>query len=119
MKKPPCGGFIGLQNLYRRFESGQGLYFFKEAMNPPKLEIYTTQTCPYCTGAKQLLTQRGIEYIEHPVDNNPAARAAMAELVGGKTSVPQIFIQGKSIGGYTELRALDSQGKLMGLLEEA
>ncbi|HLK85994.1 MAG TPA: glutaredoxin 3 [Candidatus Binataceae bacterium] len=88
-------------------------------MAKAKVEVYTTSYCPYCTRAKSLLKSKGIEFEEIDVTNDPAARARMIELSGGRRTVPEIFINGRIIGGYDELRALESRGALDPLLGEA
>jgi glutaredoxin 3 len=80
-----------------------------------KIEIYTTAWCGYCERAKALLKQRGIPYEEIRVDEQPDFRARLEELTGGWT-VPQIVIDDRPIGGYTELWALDKSGQLQDLL---
>lgn len=75
-------------------------------MNPSKkVVIYTTPTCPYCIRAKELLRNKNIEYKEVDLSNNPSLRKQLIEKTGQKT-VPQIFINDKFIGGYTELSKL-------------
>ena len=73
--------------------------------------MYSTTWCGYCIRAKVLLEQRGLEYEEILMDDDPDFRQRMLELTG-RWTVPQIFIDGKSIGGYTELWCLDRDGKL-------
>lgn len=75
------------------------------------VEIYTTQTCPYCISAKALLKKKGVAYTEIDVGANPALRVAMTERAG-RRSVPQIFIGGVHVGGCDDLHALDHAGKL-------
>lgn len=75
------------------------------------VEIYTTQTCPYCIAAKALLKKKGVAYTEIDVGANPALRVAMAERAG-RRSVPQIFIGDVHVGGCDDLHALDHAGKL-------
>ena len=75
------------------------------------VEIYTTQTCPYCIAAKALLKKKGVAYTEIDVGANPALRAAMTERAG-RRSVPQMFIGGVHVGGCDDLHALDHAGKL-------
>jgi glutaredoxin 3 len=82
-----------------------------------KVEIYSTLFCPFCTRAKRLLDQKGIEYIDIDVIADHSKRADMVRRAGGRTSVPQIFINGDHIGGCEELYALERQGKLDGLLK--
>ena len=79
------------------------------------IEIYTTKTCPYCYKAKNLLNKLGASYQEIPVDFNKSLRAEMAAKAG-RTSVPQIWINGQHIGGCDDLHALQEQGKLVELL---
>ena len=75
------------------------------------VEIYTTQTCPYCIAAKGLLKKKGVIYKEIDVGADPALRQAMTERAG-RRSVPQIFIGGAHVGGCDDLHALDHTGKL-------
>ncbi|MCC5792594.1 MAG: glutaredoxin 3 [Legionellaceae bacterium] len=82
-----------------------------------KLIIYTTQTCPYCIRAKQLLERKRIAYHEIAVDNDPQLRAQMTQKAGSHT-VPQIFINDQPIGGCDELHALEAQGRLDKLLQQ-
>jgi glutaredoxin 3 len=80
------------------------------------VKMYTTQVCPYCIRAKQLLTQRGVTAIEEiRVDLDPAQRQAMMDLTGQRT-VPQIFIGSTHVGGCDDLVALDKRGELLPLL---
>ncbi|WP_294929033.1 glutaredoxin 3 [uncultured Paracoccus sp.] len=82
----------------------------------PKVEIYTTPTCPFCHRAKALLNQKGAAFQEIDVAGNSDLRAAMTQRAGGRRTVPQIFIDDRHIGGSDDLRALESQGKLDALL---
>ncbi|OYU37986.1 MAG: glutaredoxin 3 [Pseudorhodobacter sp. PARRP1] len=75
------------------------------------VEIYTTQTCPYCIAAKALLKKKGVGFKEIDVGADPALRQAMTERAG-RRSVPQIFIDGTHVGGCDDLHALDHAGKL-------
>ena len=74
--------------------------------------IYTTRVCAYCFAAKRLLGARHIAYDEIDVSGDAAKRAWLVEVTGGRKTVPQIFIRGRSIGGYDELAALDKSGQL-------
>ena len=80
-----------------------------------RIEIFTTAFCPYCTAAKALLDKKGAPYDETDVTFNPDARRRMAERAG-RTSVPQIWIDGRHIGGCDDLHALDAEGGLDPLL---
>ena len=82
----------------------------------PTVEIYTKAFCGYCFRAKRLLDSKGIEYKEHEVYFGGPERQEMIQRSGGRTTVPQIFIDGRHIGDCDELLALDRQGKLDELL---
>lgn len=85
-------------------------------MSQPNVVMYTTQVCPYCIRAKQLLKARGVEHIEEVrVDMDPDARLRMMELTQRRT-VPQIFIGSTHVGGCDDLEALDRAGGLLPLL---
>jgi glutaredoxin 3 len=77
----------------------------------PQITIYTTHWCGYCVRAKALLDSRGLSYEEVSVDDDPRFRQRLIDLTGGWT-VPQIVIDGRPIGGYAELWALDRSGGL-------
>lgn len=77
----------------------------------PKIEIYTTSSCPYCVRAKQLLTQKGLAYEELNVEDADA-RAQMMARAEGRRSVPQIFINNKAVGGCDDLYRLHASGEL-------
>ena len=78
----------------------------------PKIEMYTKQFCSFCFRAKRLLDSKGLPYDEYPVDGGGEKRQEMIQRAGGRTTVPQIFIGGRHIGGCNELMALEAQGKL-------
>lgn len=80
-----------------------------------EVQIYTTAVCPYCVAAKQFLKSKGLDYTEIRVDTDAARRAEMLSRAQ-RTSVPQIFINGSHVGGYTDLVALDRAGGLQALL---
>ena len=81
------------------------------------VKMYTTQVCPFCIRAKQLLKQRGVELIEEiRVDLDPEQRARMMKITGRRT-VPQIFIGDTHVGGCDDLVALDQRGGLVPLLQ--
>lgn len=81
-----------------------------------KIEIYTTPFCPYCHRAKALLSQKGVEFEEYDAPHGSQARRDAIERSGGRTTVPQIFINGQAIGGSDDLAALERAGKLDALL---
>ena len=82
-----------------------------------KVVIYTTQGCPYCADAKELLNKKGVKYEEIQVDKDPNKLAEMIKL-SQKRSVPQIFIDQESIGGFDDLPKLATSGKLDTLLKD-
>ena len=78
--------------------------------------IYRTNYCPYCDMAKRLFDEMGVDYEQIDVTSDAEGRKKMMELSGGKRTVPQIFIDGKSVGGFTDVRALRASGELDKLL---
>lgn len=82
-----------------------------------QVEIYTTQVCPYCVRAKDLLLRKGVTPVEIRVDSDDAAREAMLQRANGRRSVPQIFINDIHVGGCDDLYALESAGKLDEMLK--
>lgn len=84
----------------------------------PEIEIYTWSYCPYCIRAKHLLDRKGVPYVEHRIDGDEGARAAMSRRAGGRRTVPQIFIDGKHLGGCSDLYELEDAGKLDVLLSK-
>jgi len=76
-----------------------------------RIRVYSTRWCGYCVRAKALLETRGIDFEEISLDDDPAFRQKLFDLTGGWT-VPQILIDGRPIGGYTELWRLDRDGRL-------
>lgn len=81
-----------------------------------RVEIYSTLFCPYCARAKALLAKKGVQFENIDLIEQPDRREEMIQRAGGRTSVPQIFIDGKHIGGSDDLYALDRAGKLDSLL---
>ena len=81
-----------------------------------KIEIYTTQICPFCHAAKDLLQQKGASYDEIDVMRTPGARDTMTKRADGGKTVPQIFIDGTHIGGCDDLYALEQKGALDALI---
>lgn len=79
--------------------------------------IYTKPGCPYCHAAIDLLEQKGADYTEIVASNDPAKKQEMIQKSNGRMTFPQIFIDGKHIGGSDDLRALDAKGGLDALLE--
>ena len=85
-------------------------------MSEPKVVIYSTGWCPYCTRARQLLNKKGVEFEEIDVDARAEARTEMTAR-SGRTSVPQIFIGAAHVGGCDDLHALEASGRLDTLLK--
>lgn len=84
-----------------------------------RVRVFSTGTCPICDKAKALLTKWGIPYQEVRVDQDRAGLKEMAQLTQGARTVPQISIDGKWIGGFSELTELHMDGDLEGLVETA
>jgi glutaredoxin 3 len=91
-------------------------YLFREEREVPVVEIYTKTFCPYCWRAKSLLESKGVEYKEIAVDFGGETKQHMVQRANGRTTVPQIFIGERHIGGCDDLMALDREGQLDQLL---
>jgi glutaredoxin 3 len=78
----------------------------------PRVEIYSTMFCPYCARAKSLLERKGVKYENIDIIEDTSKRDEMVSRAHGRTSVPQVFIDGEHIGGCDDLYALDRAGKL-------
>jgi glutaredoxin 3 len=83
-----------------------------------RITIYSTGICPICDKTKALLSKWGIPYQEVRVDEDRAGLREMAEITNGARTVPQITIDGKWIGGFSELTELHMEGELDALVEE-
>lgn len=83
----------------------------------PVVEIYTTQVCPYCVRAKDLLKRKGVIPAEYRVDDDDQKRDEMLQRSGGRRTVPQIFINGQHVGGCDDLYAMDSTGEIDRMLK--
>lgn len=83
----------------------------------PPITIYTKSWCPYCSAAKELLARKGAAFTEIDIEKKPEARAEMIQKANGRTTVPQIFIGEKHVGGCDDLYALDDRGGLEALLQ--
>ena len=84
-------------------------------MSAPKVTMYTTSWCPYCSRARSLLTRKGVQFDDIDVDAAPEKRVEMQSR-SGRRSVPQIFIGDQHVGGCDDLHALEAAGKLDALL---
>jgi glutaredoxin 3 len=82
------------------------------------VQIYLTSWCPYCFAAKQILSRKSIAFTEIDVEGRQDLRRWLVSASGQRT-VPQVFINGKPVGGFSDLDALDREGKLDPLLAEA
>ncbi len=82
-----------------------------------KVEIYSSFLCGYCARAKALLGRKGVKYDEVDVIEHPGRREEMRRRAGGRNTVPQIFIDGKHIGGSDDLLALEEAGDLDAMLK--
>lgn len=81
-----------------------------------KVEIYTKAFCPYCSRAMRLLADKGVEPVEYDITMGGPERQEMIQRANGRTTVPQVFIDGAHIGGSDDLAALDARGGLDPLL---
>ena len=78
----------------------------------PRIEVYTQPWCPYCSRAMNLLTKKGVAFEEIGAPSGSPERATAKQRSGGRSTVPQIFIDGQHVGGCDELMALERAGKL-------
>ncbi|WP_158742549.1 glutaredoxin 3 [Acidisphaera sp. L21] len=78
----------------------------------PRVEVYTQPWCPYCSRAVNLLTKKGVSFEEIDAPGGSPERKTSVQRSGGRTSVPQIFIDGQHVGGCDDLMALERVGKL-------
>ena len=81
------------------------------------ITIYTKGWCPYCSAAKDLLRRKGAAFEEIDVERVAGARAEMIQKAGGRSTVPQIFVDQRHVGGCDDLYALDGRGELEALLQ--
>lgn len=84
----------------------------------PDVVMYSTGFCPYCVRARMLLERKGVNFTEIRVDLEPQRRPEMIQRSGGRTSVPQIFIDSFHVGGCDDMYALEQQGRLDPLLQQ-
>ena len=81
-----------------------------------RVEIYTKFLCPYCARAKKLLESKSVAYEEFDITLGGEKRAQMIQRAGGRSTVPQIFIGDRHVGGSDDLAALERDGQLDALL---
>jgi glutaredoxin 3 len=86
-------------------------------MSVPKIVMYSTGWCPYCSRARELLKSKGVDFEEIDIEARPAARTEMMARSGGRHTVPQIFIGATHVGGCDDLHALEASGRLDTLLK--
>jgi glutaredoxin 3 len=84
---------------------------------PASVSIYTTSWCPYCHRAKALLSRKNVRFEEVDVDGRPELRRWL-HTESGQHTVPQVFINNRPVGGYTDISALDREGRLEAMLAE-
>ncbi|HEX8669458.1 MAG TPA: glutaredoxin 3 [Allosphingosinicella sp.] len=77
-----------------------------------RVEIYTKFGCPYCARAKRLLEEKGVDYEEFEINSEPGKRDEMLSRANGRTTVPQIFVDGSHVGGSDDLAELERSGRL-------
>lgn len=83
-----------------------------------EVEIYTTPLCPYCVRAKRLLKAKNVPFVEVDLWTHPSRRAEMVRRADGRSTVPQVFVDGRGLGGCDDLYALDSTGRLDAILAQ-
>ncbi len=81
-----------------------------------RVEIYTKSFCPYCARAKALLGEKRAAFEEYEISTDAEKRQEMIQRAGGRTTVPQVFIDGNHVGGSDDLAALERDGKLDSML---
>ena len=81
-----------------------------------RVEIYTKFFCPYCARAKKLLGEKGVQFEEYEISADSEKREEMIQRASGRTTVPQIFIDGRHVGGSDDLAALEREGRLDSML---
>jgi glutaredoxin 3 len=81
-----------------------------------RVEIYTRTFCGYCTSAKRLLDDKKVAYEEIDIGSDGSRRAEMIQRAGGRTTVPQIFIDDAHVGGCDDLHRLERDGRLAAML---
>ena len=87
-------------------------------MGAPQVEMYASDWCGYCRRARALLEKKGVAFTEIDVDDRPDLRSWLRS-ASGQTTVPQVFVNGRSLGGFTDIDALDRDGGLDPLLGQA
>lgn len=85
---------------------------------PAQVEIYTRDFCGYCTRAKALLASKGVAFAEYRAGDDPDKRREMIQRSQGGSTYPQIFINGRHVGGSDDIHDLDRAGRLDALLAE-
>jgi glutaredoxin 3 len=85
-------------------------------LQTPAVVLYTTSWCGWCRRTRALFTDKGVAFTDIDVEQVPGAREEMLARSGGRSTVPQVFIGGRHIGGYDDTRALDDKGELDALL---
>jgi glutaredoxin 3 len=83
-----------------------------------KIEVYSGPFCPYCVRAKALLSRRQLPFVEYDVRAESGRREEMLQRTAGARTIPQIFINGRHVGGCDELYALDRRGELERWLQD-
>jgi glutaredoxin 3 len=86
-------------------------------MSKPKIVMYSTGWCPYCSRARELLKSKSVDFEEIDVEARPEARTEMMARSGGRRTVPQIFVGATHVGGSDDLHALEASGRLDTLLK--
>ncbi len=86
-------------------------------MPSAQVTVYTTGWCPYCARAKSLLKRKNVDFVEVDVDDRPDLRSWLKS-ASGQTTVPQVFVNNRALGGFSDISDLDGRGRLDPLLAE-
>jgi glutaredoxin 3 len=86
-------------------------------MGAAQVTVYSTDYCPFCSRAKSLLRQKSVDFVEVNVEDRPDLRSWLRS-ASGQTTVPQVFVNNRALGGYSDISDLDRQGELDGLLAQ-
>jgi glutaredoxin 3 len=108
---PICPAFTAGRRMLRE-RLGRSIVLSLKVRQMAPVTIFTKAWCPYCSSAKQLLASKGVDFEERDITGDPALRAEMIQRAGGRSTVPQIFIGERHVGGCDDLHALDRRGEL-------
>ncbi|MFQ3309300.1 MAG: glutaredoxin 3 [Polaribacter sp.] len=97
--------------MFKAKKVNHGHDYYEKGALMTQVRLYGIRFCPFCTAAKDLLSKKGVQYQEIPVDHDPVLRADIITKSGQRT-VPQIWVGDTHVGGYSELQGLEANGEL-------